>query len=130
MFFQFSFKNEVLCVEKIEKLLPMREKFELQLLPNNGIIKSFENRKTMKDKLSLENRIIICKVWWWGEIFQDSKTYNYERCKYIYTTSNYEWGMMKLKVNKRWLLSTFGILSLMMMRTCQAFVKFEFLKEY
>jgi hypothetical protein len=63
MFFQFSFKNEVLCVEKIEKLLPMREKFELQLLPNNGIIKSFENRKTMKDKLSLENRIIICKVW-------------------------------------------------------------------
>ncbi len=52
-----------MCVEKIEKLLPMREKFELQLLPNNGIIKSFENRKTMKDKLSLENRIIICKVW-------------------------------------------------------------------
>jgi hypothetical protein len=41
----------------------------------------FENRKTMKDQLYLENRITICKMWWWGEIFQDSKTYNYERCK-------------------------------------------------
>jgi hypothetical protein len=50
MFFQFSFKNEILWVEKIQKLLPIGRKLELQLLFNNDIIKLFENRKTMKDK--------------------------------------------------------------------------------
>jgi hypothetical protein len=63
MFFQFSFKNEILWVEKMEKLLPIGKKLELQLLLNNDIIKVFENRKTMKDQLYLENRITICKMW-------------------------------------------------------------------
>ncbi len=41
-FFQFSFKNEILWLEKIEKLLPIGKKLNLQLSFNNDIIKLFE----------------------------------------------------------------------------------------
>lgn len=81
MFFQFSFKNEILWVEKMEKLYPLARSSSYNFCSIMTSSRRLKIEKQWKINYLLKIGLQFVKCGDGEKFSKTQKTYNYERCK-------------------------------------------------